>query len=69
MEEINSNYVYAKTLLEKLKNIEFGLKYYIDRVNYLEHENKVLSQMYENRVEQSLQQMKYIVGDESNVKN
>lgn len=55
--------VYAKALLKKLKDIEFGLKYYIDRVNYLERENKVLSQMYENRVEQSLQQMKYIVGE------
>ena len=64
MEEINSNYVYAKALLEKLKDIELGLKYYIDRVNSLENENKALSQMYENRVEQSLQQMKYIVGDE-----
>ena len=67
MEEINS--IYAKALLDKIKEVEIGLKYYIDRVNSLENENKVLSQMYENRVEQSLQQMKYIVGDESDVKD
>ena len=64
MKEMNN--IYAKTLLEKLKDVELGLKYYIDRVNSLENENKLLSQMYENRVEQSLQQMKNIVGDESN---
>lgn len=44
--------VYANGLLDKIKEIEYGLEYYINRTHELEFENKRLSQMYENRVDQ-----------------
>ena len=44
--------VYANGLLDKIKEIEYGLKYYINRTHELEFENKCLRQMYENRVDQ-----------------
>ena len=44
--------VYTNGLLDKIKEIEYGLKYYINRTHELEFENKRLMQMYENRVDQ-----------------
>jgi len=42
--------IYAKNLIDKIKEIEIGLKYYIDRTHELELENENLSKMYENRI-------------------
>lgn len=48
--------VYANGLVDKIKEIEHGLKYYINRTHELEAENKYLRQMYENRVDQYIKE-------------
>ena len=47
---------YAKELLETVKNLETGLKYYIGKTHELQNEVNVLSEMYENRVEKILKE-------------
>ena len=46
--------MYERTILEKIKDIEFALKYYIKRNRELESENKLYKEMYENRVNEYL---------------
>lgn len=46
------NDIYERTLLEKIKDIEFALKCYIKRNKELENENKLYREMYEHRVEE-----------------
>ena len=50
------NNIYERTLLEKVKDIEFALKYYIKRNRELENENKLYKEMYENRVNEYLKE-------------
>lgn len=47
---------YAKALLQAIKNLETGLKYYIEKTHELQNEVKVLTKMYENRVEKILKE-------------
>lgn len=48
------NNIYERILLEKIKDIELALKYYIKRNRELESENKLYKEMYENRVNEYL---------------
>lgn len=50
---INENN-YAKELIKKVKEIEIGLNYYIERSQQLENELNQYKIMYENRVEEYL---------------
>lgn len=50
------NDIYERTILEKIKDIEFALKYYIKRNRELENENKLYKEMYENRVNEYLKE-------------
>ena len=43
---------YAKILLQKVKDIETGLKYYIKKTEHLEHESNLYKDMYEHRVDE-----------------
>ena len=45
---------YAKELIKKVKEIEIGLNYYIERSQQLENELNQYKTMYENRVEEYL---------------
>lgn len=45
---------YAKELIKKVKEIEIGLNYYIERSQQLENELNQYKIMYENRVEEYL---------------
>lgn len=45
---------YAKELIKKVKEIEIGLNYYIERSQQLENELNQYKAMYENRVEEYL---------------
>ena len=45
---------YAKELIKKVKEIEIGLNYYIERSQHLENELNQYKIMYENRVEEYL---------------
>lgn len=45
---------YAKALLEKVHDLEIGLRYYIDKSKTLEQELKTYQAMYENRAEEYL---------------
>lgn len=45
---------YAKELIKKVKEIEIGLNYYIERSQQLENEFNQYKTMYENRVEEYL---------------
>ena len=54
-EEDFFNYsIYEKELLQKIKDIEFGLKYYIQKCHNLEKENEYYKNAYENRVNEYL---------------
>lgn len=46
--------IYEKELLQKVKDIEFGLKYYIQRCHSLEREKEYFKSAYENRVDKFL---------------
>lgn len=46
--------IYQKELLKKVKEIENGLIYYINRNKELENENKIYKKMYEHRVDEYL---------------
>lgn len=50
--------IYQKELLKKVKEIENGLIYYINRNKELENENKIYKEMYENRVNEYLKHIK-----------
>ena len=43
---------YAKILLQKVKDIETGLKYYIEKSERFEHEANLYIDMYEHRVDE-----------------
>ena len=43
---------YAKILLQKVKDIETGLKYYIEKSERLEHEVNLYADMYQHRVDE-----------------
>ena len=45
---------YAEELMRKVKEIEIGLNYYIERSHQLENEVNQYKTMYENRVEEYL---------------
>lgn len=51
---------YAKELIKKVKEIEIGLNYYIDRSQQLENELSQYKIMYENRVEEYLKLTKQV---------
>ena len=50
--------IYQKELLKKVKEIENGLIYYINRNKELENENKIYKKMYEHRVNEYLEYIK-----------
>ena len=50
--------IYQKELLKKVKEIENGLIYYINRNKELENENKKNKKMYEHRVNEYLEYIK-----------
>lgn len=49
---------YAKALLDKVRDLEVGLKYYIEKSHTLENELNVYKEMYENRVNECLKKEK-----------
>lgn len=51
---------YAKELIKKVKEIEIGLNYYIERSQQLENELSQYKIMYENRVEEYLKLTKQV---------
>ncbi len=51
---------YAKELIKKVKEIEIGLNYYIERSQQLENELNQYKIMYENRVEEYLKLTKQV---------
>lgn len=53
-----SNEIYSKELLKKVKEIENGLNYYINRNKELEIENKIYKEMYEHRVNEYIKNVK-----------
>lgn len=50
----NENEIFGQQLLKKVKDIENGLNYYINRNKQLETELEVYKAMYENRVNEYL---------------
>ena len=50
--------IYHKELLKKVKEIEKGLNYYINRNQELEYENKIYREMYEHRVNEYIKNVK-----------
>lgn len=52
---MEENRLYEKELLKKVKDIENGLNYYIERNKELEIENEVYKEMYTNRVKEYLE--------------
>lgn len=52
---MQENRLYEKELLKKVKDIENGLNYYIERNKELENENKIYKEMYRNRVKEYLE--------------
>lgn len=50
--------IYHKELLKKVKEIEKGLNYYINRNQELENENKIYREMYEHRVNEYIKNVK-----------
>ena len=49
--EVEKN-IYIKTLLQKVKDIEIGLKYYIEKSETLENELNLYKDMYQHRVDE-----------------
>lgn len=45
---------YTKSLLEKIEDVERGIKYYIEKTEQLEKELKIYQDMYEHRVNKSI---------------
>lgn len=45
---------FAEKLLDEIKHLEYGLKYYIDYTKTLETELEFYKNVYENRVNESL---------------
>lgn len=59
--------IYHKELLKKVKEIEKGLNYYINRNQELENENKIYREMYEHRVNEYIKNVKNWVGYRSDL--
>lgn len=49
---MNDNSAYEKEILNKIKDIEVALKYYIDKNKELEAELEYYKNAYENRVDE-----------------
>ncbi len=56
-EKLEKN-IYANTLLQKVKDIEAGLKYYIEKSESLENELSLYKDMYEHRVDEFIKNTK-----------
>lgn len=56
--------IYQKELLKKIKEIENGLNYYINRNQELELENKIYREMYEHRVDEYIKKCKELDKEE-----
>lgn len=52
--------IYAKELLEKIKQIEFGLKYFINENQSLKNELQYYKKAYESRVNDFLKLQKKV---------
>ena len=55
--ELEEN-IYAKKLLQKVKDIETGLNYYIEKSERLEHELNLYKDMYQHRVDEFIKKEK-----------